>query len=280
MKPFNYIQATSLEEASKALIDNKGKAMILNGGTDLLVRLRDDLIEPQTIVDIKRIKDLKEVSYDEIKGLTIGALTTMNELGDIDVIQENYSFLSEAAHTVGSLQIRNRATLAGNICNASPLADTATSLLTLDAKVNTYHAENGTRSISIHEFFTGPRTNSLEVGEIVTSITIPPTKGKGVYVKNARREEVDLSTVGVAVFKDDKHNFKIALGAVAATPIRAYKAEEIISNSNLTEEMITQAAQIAKETATPISDIRASKEYRSEMVEVMTKRAIEKILEA
>jgi CO/xanthine dehydrogenase FAD-binding subunit len=280
MKPFNYIQARSLEEASKALIDNKGKAMILNGGTDLLVRLRDDLIEPQTIVDIKRIKDLKEVSYDEIKGLTIGALTTMNELGDIDVIQENYSFLSEAAHTVGSLQIRNRATLAGNICNASPLADTATSLLTLDAKVNTYHAENGTRSISIHEFFTGPRTNSLEVGEIVTSITIPPTKGKGVYVKNARREEVDLSTVGVAVFKDDKHNFKIALGAVAATPIRAYKAEEIISNSNLTEEMITQAAQIAKETATPISDIRASKEYRSEMVEVMTKRAIEKILEA
>jgi CO/xanthine dehydrogenase FAD-binding subunit len=280
MKPFNYIQARSLEEASKALIDNKGKAMILNGGTDLLVRLRDDLIEPQTIVDIKRIKDLKEVSYDEIKGLTIGALTTMNELGDIDVIQENYSFLSEAAHTVGSLQIRNRATLAGNICNASPLADTATSLLTLDAKVNTYHAENGTRSISIHEFFTGPRTNSLEVGEIVTSITIPPTKGKGVYVKNARREEVDLSTVGVAVFKDDKNHFKIALGAVAATPIRAYKAEEIISDSNVTDEMILQAAQIARETATPISDIRASKEYRSEMVEVMTKRAIQKILEA
>src|SRR5699024_10022167 len=102
-------------------------------------------------------------------------------------------FLEVAAHTVGSMQIRNRATIVGNICNASPLADTATALLVLDASVNTYHAQKGERTISIHEFFTGPRKTSLEPGEIVVSITIPKTKGEGVYLKNARREEVDLS---------------------------------------------------------------------------------------
>ncbi|MCR1897730.1 xanthine dehydrogenase family protein subunit M [Irregularibacter muris] len=280
MKSFNYVKATTLEEASNILIENGAKATILNGGTDLLVRLRENLIQPEAIVDIKGIPELKDTYYDENTGLTIGAMTTMNGLGEIKEIQENYAFLADAAHTVGSLQIRNRATLTGNICNASPLADTATSLLVLEAKVNTYHAKNGRRSIAIHEFFTGPRTNTLEMGEIVTSITIPPTKGKGIYIKNARREEVDLSTVGVAVFKEDNGQFRIALGAVAATPIRAYKAEEIISNQEVTEDRIEQAAKVARETATPITDIRASKEYRSEMVEVMTRRAIKKLIEA
>lgn len=142
MKKFEYLKAATLEEASLALIEGQGKAVILNGGTDVLVRIREKLIQPELVIDIKGISELKDIKYDE-KGLTIGALTTMNELGEIKEIQENYSFLSDAAHTVGSVQIRNRATLVGNICNASPLADTATSLLVLDATINTYHAQKG-----------------------------------------------------------------------------------------------------------------------------------------
>lgn len=280
MNKFDYFKAKTLDEVSTMLIENNGKAEILNGGTDLLVRLREKLIDPELVIDIKGIDELRGIKSDPQAGLTIGALTTMNELGEIDDIKNNYAFLADAIHTVGSVQIRNRATLIGNICNASPLADTATSLLVLDAKVNTYHAEKGEREISIHEFFTGPRTNILELGEIVVSITIPTVKGKGVYLKNARRAEVDLSTVAVAVFKDDKDQYKIALGSVAATPIRAFKAEEILNNGNLTDEIVVQAAKVARETATPITDIRASKDYRSEMVEVMTKRAIKKLLEA
>jgi carbon-monoxide dehydrogenase medium subunit len=280
MNKYDYIKAKTLDEVSKLLIEKNGKATILNGGTDLLVRLRENLIEPELVIDIKGIKELRGISFDDQVGLTIGALTTMNELGEIDEINKNYAFLADAAHTVGSVQIRNRATLVGNICNASPLADTATSLLVLNAKINTYHVEKGERTISIHEFFTGPRTNSLELGEIVVSITIPTVKGKGVYLKNARRAEVDLSTVAVAAFKDDKNQYKIALGSVAATPIRAFKAEEILNNGDVTDATVLQAAKVARETATPITDIRASKDYRSEMVEVMTKRAIKKLLEA
>ena len=115
----------------------------------------------------------------------------------------------------------------------------------------------------------GPRTNSLELGEIVVSVTIPPVKGKGIYYKNSRRAEVDLSTVAVATFRDSGGKFKIALGAVAATPIRTFKAEEILNSGEIDDDIIMQASKVARETATPITDIRASKEYRSEMVEVM-----------
>ena len=279
MKKFEYLKAATLEEASLALIEGQGKAVILNGGTDVLVRIREKLIQPELVIDIKGISELKDIKYDE-KGLTIGALTTMNELGEIKEIQENYSFLSDAAHTVGSVQIRNRATLVGNICNASPLADTATSLLVLDATINTYHAQKGRRTISIHEFFTGPRTNSLELGEIVVSVTIPPVKGKGIYYKNSRRAEVDLSTVAVATFRDSEESSRLALGAAAATPIRTFKAEEILNSGEIDDDIIMQASKVARETATPITDIRASKEYRSEMVEVMVRRSIKKLLEA
>ncbi|MBU4362737.1 xanthine dehydrogenase family protein subunit M, partial [bacterium] len=200
MKEFEYLKPDSIKEIISILSHFEEKAQILNGGTDLIVEMRDKIIQPEYLVDIKAIPQFNKITYDEQEGLEIGATVTLNEISDSKVVRAHYPILVEACKTVGSYQVRNRATLVGNICNASPAADTAPPLLVLEAKVNII-GPTGEKIVPINQFFTGVKKNILKKGEIVTSITIPPIKGKwvGVYLKQGRKKEVDLATVGVAV---------------------------------------------------------------------------------
>ncbi|MFA5524748.1 MAG: xanthine dehydrogenase family protein subunit M [Tissierellales bacterium] len=276
MKSFEFFKPQTLKEASELLIAHGDNAHILNGGTDLVVRMRENLTTPEVIVDIKGIKELHEISYDANNGLFVGACVKLSDMAHKKVVVENYSFLADAAETVGSGQVRNLATMAGNNVNASPLADTSTPLLATDAVVCIY-GPNGEREVSIHDFFKGVRKTCLVHGEIVTGIKIPAYKElKGVFTKNSRRKDVDLSTVCTTVVKVGDE-IRIAMGAVAPTPIRAWEAEKLAKGAELTDEVINKIADMAASEAKPIDDVRASKEYRVEMVRVMVRRSLEEL---
>jgi len=250
------------------------KAQILNGGTDLIVEMRDKIIQPEYLVDIKAIHQLNRITYNKQDGLNIGATVTLNEISDSKVVQRNYPILAEACKTVGSYQVRNRATLVGNICNASPAADTAPPLLVLEAKVNIV-GPDGEKTVLLNQFFVGVKKNILKKGEIVTSVIVPSLRDKwtGVYLKQGRRKDVDLATVGVAVvcIRDE---IRIALGAVAPTPIRAFKTEELLKGKTIDESLLEKAGKSALTEVSPISDVRSSQEYREEIIKVLVRRAI------
>lgn len=276
MKSFEYFKPQSLKEASKLLITHGENSHILNGGTDLVVRMRENLTTPDVIVDIKGIKELHSINYDDKEGLFVGACVKLSDMAHNRAVVEKYNFLADAAETVGSGQVRNLATMVGNNVNASPLADTSTPLLALDAKVCIY-GPNGEREVSIHDFFKGVRKTCLIHGEIVTGIRIPAYKDlKGVFTKNSRRKDVDLSTVCTTVVKIG-NEIRIAMGAVAPTPIRAWEAEKLANVPELTDEVINKIADMAASEAKPIDDVRASREYRIEMVRVMVRRSLEEL---
>ena len=274
MKEFEYLKPDSIEETISILSQYGQKAQILNGGTDLIVGMRDRIIQPEYLVDIKDIPQLNRITYNKQDGLNIGATVTLNEISNSKIVQTNYPILAKACKTVGSYQVRNRATLAGNICNASPAADTAPPLLVLEAKVNIISLV-GEKMIPINQFFTGVKKNVLKKGEFVTSVTVPPIKDKwtGVYLKQGRKKDVDLATVGVAVvcIRDE---VRIALGAVAPVPIRAFKTEELLKGKAIDEPLLEKIVKSALAEVSPISDIRSSKEYREEIIKILLKRAI------
>jgi len=274
LKKFEYLRPDSTKETISILSQRGERARILNGGTDLIVEMRDKIIQPEYLVDIKAIPQLNRITYNKQDGLNIGATVTLNEISNSKVVQTHYPILVKACKTVGSYQVRNRATLAGNICNASPAADTAPPLLVLEAKVNII-GPTGEKIVPINKFFTGVKKNILKKGEIVTSITIPPIKGKwvGVYLKQGRKKEVDLATVGVAVvcIRDE---VRIALGAVAPVPVRAFKTEELLRGKTIDESLLEKAGKSALTEVSPISDIRSSQEYREEIIKVLVRRAI------
>ncbi|MBF8984227.1 xanthine dehydrogenase family protein subunit M [Lutibacter sp. B2] len=271
MKNFEYFKPSTLKEASELLIKKGANAHILNGGTDLIIRMKEGITSPDVVVDIKGIKELHNIKFDEKEGLFVGACVVLNDMAHNQIVKEKYKVLSNAAKSVGSGQIRNKATMTGNICNASPLADTSTPLLALDAKVLVY-GPNGEREIPINELFVWVRKVSLEHGEIVKGVRIPAYENIiGDFQKISRRKEVDLSTVASTVVKINDE-IRIALASVAPTPIRARKAESFIKGKKLTDEVIEEAAKIAASEASPIEDVRASKEYRIEMIKIAVKR--------
>lgn len=274
MKKFEYFKPGSLKEASELLLKYGEDAHILNGGTDLIIRIEEGISNPEAVIDVKGIKELQDITLNENGDLIIGACVNLNDIAHNKTLYEKYEFLATAAHMVGSSQVRNRATMIGNICNASPLADTATPLLALDAKVLIYGPE-GEKEVSIHDFFVWVRKTCLKVGEIVTGVKIPntDTKLKGIFQKNSRRRMVDLSTVCGTIVKCD-NEVRIALGAVAPTPIRLRKTEEFLNNKELTDDVIMEAEKIAATEVAPIDDIRASKEYRIEMAKVIVRRGL------
>lgn len=274
MRKFEYLKPDSIKETISILSQYGKKAQILNGGTDLIVEMRDKIIQPEYVIDIKAIPQLNKITYNELNGLDIGATVTLNEVSDSKIVQEHYPILAEACKTVGSYQVRNRATLVGNICNASPAADTTPPLLVLEAKVNIV-GPDGEKTILLNQFFVGVKKNILKKGEIVTSVTVPPIKDEwtGVYLKQGRRKDVDLATVGVAVvcIRDE---IRIALGAVAPTPVRAFKTEELLRGKTIDESILEKAGKSALTEVSPISDVRSSKEYREEIIKVLVRRAI------
>lgn len=279
MKAFEYKRPSSLREASVFLSEGGSDAHILNGGTDLVIRMRERLTLPAVVVDIKGIPDLNRITFDGDKGLHIGACVNLNVLGEHEDVVRHYPFLSRAALSVGSVQVRNRATCVGNLCNASPLADTATPLLALDAVVLVYGPE-GEKEIPIRDFFVHVRKTCLKPGELVWGLRVPaPGTGlNGVFMKLSRRKEVDLSTVCCTVARTEG-GWRAAYGAVAPTPVRLPKTEALLDGAPLTSALVQEAAALAATEVSPIADTRSSREYRVEMVQVLMKRSLQAILE-
>lgn len=267
MRPFEYFRPVNLKEASELLLQYGEGAHLLNGGTDLIIRMRDGLTKPSAVVDLKGISSLNQIREDE-NSVFVGATVNLNQLGDHPSIRTLFPYLSDAALSVGSKQIRNRATCIGNLCNASPLADTATPLMALNAVFEVFGPQ-GERDLPIKDFFVFVRKTALTEGEIVKGIRIPKTNGLGVFSKLARRKEVDLSMVCMTLLKAED-GWRLSFGAVAPTPVRLPLTEALINEKAPIEKILESAVSEVK----PIDDVRASKEYRLEMVRVMLKRGL------
>jgi carbon-monoxide dehydrogenase medium subunit len=279
-----YIKPTSLEEASKFLAAHAGEARPFSGGTDCFVRLRDGVLKLNYLVDVKNLDGTKEISFDPKKGLTIGAAVTMNRVAVNPDVIKHYSNLVEAVNSVASYQLRNRATIIGNICNASPAGDTIGTCLALDGVLN-IHGMSGSKQIPLNSFFIAPGKTVLQPGDIVVSITLPvPPQGFfGVYKKLGRNVISDLSIVGVSVLgypskeTASGYKFRIALASVAPVPFVASKAEAVLAEKKITPDVIIEAAQAAMDSITPIDDVRGSARYRKYMVRNLTREALTEV---
>ena len=273
MKEFDYYQPKTIAEASELRARFGKAAVLLNGGTDVVIQLRERLIAPDAVIDIKHIPGLDRITFDKQNGLVIGACATVAALSADENVKRYYPFLAEAAESIGSKQVRNRATCIGNIVNASPLCDTGTPLYALNAVV-LLESASGKREVPITEFITFVRKTVLKEDELVTAIRVPYVEGvKGVFTKVARRKEVDLSTICGTIVKDG-NGFRIALGAVAPTPVRLPKTEALLAGKPLTGALIEEAAKLAQTEVSPIDDVRASKAYRLDVTEVIVKNGL------
>ena len=281
---FNYLEPATVEEAVSLLSKYDGKAKAIAGGTDLLVQIRNKAIKPEYVVDIGYISGLDYINYDEKQGLRIGALTTIRAIEKSDKLRQVYPVISQAAGLLGSVAIRNVATIGGNLCNALPSADTAPPLIGLSARAR-IAGSGGERLVSLEDFFTGVGSTVLRNDELLVEIEVPvPLPGtRGVYLKYTR-SAVDLAVVGVAVIitlEPDEvcRDIKIVLGAVASTPMRAQSAEEIIRGKTIDEAIIDRCAQAASDEAHPRPDsIRASPEEKKEIVRLFITQAIKQII--
>jgi len=280
---FKYLTPATLDEALSLLSRYKGRAKVIAGGTDIIPKLkRREIGAPDYVIDLKAIPGLDNIKYD-VSGLSIGALATIGAVEASAIIREKFGILARAAQSMASPQVRNRGTIAGNICNAVPSADSAPPLLTLGTKLKLV-SQKGERTVSIGDFFTAPNQTVISDEEILREIQIPhpPPNSKGIYLKLTPRRAMDLAIVGVAVVVTAQdgvcQDIRIALGAVAPTPIRAKKAEAILRNQKFDDELIEKAARTAAGQSKPIDDHRASAEYRRDMVEVLVKRAIKQAI--
>lgn len=282
---FDYIKPKNIDEAVSLLEGNKnGKYRVYAGGTDIIPKIKSRVVNaPEVLIDLKGIANLDYINHDTKDGLRIGALSSVYSVAHSSIVLENYPILAQAANSIAATQIQNLGTIVGNICNAVPSADSAPALLCLKAKLLCI-SSRGEQTIEIEDFFTGPGKTSLNPDEVLKEIRIPGSleKGRGVYIKLSPRSRMDLAVVGVAatskVEKGVFRDVRIGLGAVAPTPLRAKGAEEILIGEKVDEKIIEKAAKKASEECTPISDHRASAEYRRIMVEVLVRRAIHKTI--
>lgn len=283
---FDYVKPDSLVEASQFLAQHAGQARPFLGGTDVFVRMRDGFWPSAYLVDVKYLDGTADLRFDPATGLTVGAGVNMNRVIASPVVAEHYPLLVEACRAVASHQLRSRATIAGNICNASPAGDTIGSCLVLDGTVNV-HGVDGFRKEPLATFFLGPGKNTLKAGDIVTSVAfpLPPSGSAGKYIKLGRNAVGDLAIVGVTVFgypdsgKPSGCCFRIALASVAPIPLRAVEAETILANKPINEATIAEAALAAMNACNPIDDVRGSARYRKLMVRNLTRLAVTQVYE-
>lgn len=281
MVRFGYRAPKTLADLSRILAEDPG-ARIIAGGTDVLVGIRIGRMRPTVLVDLKNLEDLKFIRNGGGKrpGLALGARTTMAEIEDSPLVRGPFASLAQAARLVGSRQIRNTATIGGNMCNASPAADTAPPLLTMEAEA-IIDGPGGKRAVPLAEFFQGPGQTALQRGEILAEIRVPPTSvaTRTIYLRHVTRMTVDIAIVAVAALLEVEGSLcvraRVALGAVAPTPIRVPAVEAFLEGKHLPNEaVIEKAAQMVAEASRPISDVRGSAEFRRKMVHVYTRRAL------
>ena len=283
---FDYIKPSSLSEASQLLAAHAGEARPLMGGTDIFVRMRDRVWTDKYLVDIKGLDGMNDIVYDPARGLTIGASVNMNQVITSSEVINFYPLLAEAAAKVASYQLRTRATIVGNICNASPAGDTIGGCILLGGVLNV-HGIEGMRQEPLSAFFLGPGETVLYAGDIVTSIEFPPpTPGfVGKYIKLGRNESSDLAIVGVtAVGYPDEDTasgfrFKLALASVAPTPLVVGSVEAILAEKPITQQTLGEASQAAMDACNPIDDVRAGARYRKLMVRNLSLAALSEVWE-
>jgi CO/xanthine dehydrogenase FAD-binding subunit len=275
---FDYIKPASLAEASTFLAQHVGEARAFSGGTDTFVRMRDGVWKDKYLVDVKGLPGMQDLTFDLARGLTVGAAVNMNRLIASSEVNEYYPVLAEAAHTVASYPLRTRATIAGNICNASPAGDTIGAGLVLDAKLRV-HGVDGARVEPLRAFFKGPGKTVLKAGDIVSAVEfpIPPKGAQGKYIKLGRNAIGDLAIVGVTAlgYPDNTasgYRFYLALASVAPTP--SMPDMSLLSERSVDEATIDEAAEFAMNSVTPIDDVRGSARYRKLMVRNLTRKAL------
>lgn len=280
---FDYIRPASLTEASRFLADHPGEARPLLGGTDIFVRMRDGFWKDKYLVDVKRLDSTDKISFDPQAGLTVGAGVNMNRVIASQAVQEYYRLLADACRSVASYQLRSRATIVGNICNASPAGDTIGASLLLGGVLNV-HGTTGLRQVSLVGFFLGPGKTVLQPGDIVTSIQFPlPSRpSAGVYLKLGRNTWSDLSIVGVTAYiaadpsLPSGYRFRVALASVAPVPLVISAVEDYLGSQPVSLEAFQQAARLAEAACSPIDDVRGSARYRKAMVRKLTEKALVK----
>ena len=280
MNRFEYLDAHTLPEAISCLGQDDGTRVVA-GATDFLVRWRQGVWKPRAVLSIKRIPGLDRVDHNPAAGLSLGPLVTIRTLELHPLIQQHYPALSQAAATFAGAQIRNLATIGGNICNASPSGDTLPALIACGAECRLIGPE-GERLVPLESFFLGPGRTALRPAEILIELHLPPPLPHtgALYIKHSPRSAMDISTVGVAsvvtLAGQDGicREVQITLGAVAPTVIRAKSAEALLCGQRLEAGLIQQAARAATEDARPIDDIRGTARHRRAIVEALTGRTL------
>ena len=308
MKKFDYFKPKNLEEVLTLLAKYGEKAKLIAGGTDVIVMIKQKAMAPDVLISLRGIPDLDQIKFNG--SLSIGPMVTHRGIEKSEVIRKNFSALTDATDYLGSVQIRNVATIGGNICTAAPSADTATPLLVLgtQAKIKSLKKE---RTVPVEEFFKGPGETELKPGELVRELLIPkllPNTGSAYY-KLQRRLALDLPILGVSVLLSlDKNkvtcsdmlcttspissilhkmeedeiickDVRIALGVAAPTPMRAVKAETLLRGKKLSDELLEEVANTASQEAQPRDTIRGEAWYRKDMVRVLVKRMAMKCIE-
>ncbi len=284
IKKFEFFDPPSLAGVLELLERFEGRGKLIAGGTDLLVQMKNHLLAPEKVINLMNVPELK--GLEERGGeLRIGALVHHAQLDNSPFLKGGWEVLSEAARKVGSVQIRHRGTLGGNLCNASPSADTAPPLLVLGTEVN-LAGTRGRRRLPLESFFLGPGNTAIRPDEVLVEVFVPqtPPDSRVAFLKLGRRKSLDLALVSVAVLLTMDQDgvtcrrARVALGGVAPTPLSAKETEKALEGEKLDGAGIRRGGEVARGECQPISDIRASAEYRREMVRVLTERAIKKCL--
>jgi CO/xanthine dehydrogenase FAD-binding subunit len=286
MQVLDYVSAGSVEEVVGLLTSHNGKARLLSGGTDLLVQMRENRRRAEMLIDLKNIAELTSIHYDPQTGLWIGAAASCSEIRRNPSVLERYPGLVDAIRLIGGVQIQSRATVGGNLCNASPAADSIPALIVHNAKCLIVN-NSGTHEIPVEQFCVAPGKNALQDGEFLLAILVPviPENFGAHYLRFIPRNEMDIAVVGAgaSVTLDEAKqkilSARIALGAVAPTPLFVEEAGSFLVDKEITQENIREAAKIAQAAARPISDLRGTVEHRRHLCAVLTRRALEKAIE-
>jgi CO/xanthine dehydrogenase FAD-binding subunit len=271
---FEYMKPGTMREAVKTLARYGTRARVLAGGTDLVTLIAENMATPDAVVDIKGVPGLDKIEFKN-GVLSIGALVTFSDLRDSTVIAKKFPVIREMTGWLASVGIRNRATMVGNICSAVPCCDSGPVLLVYDAAV-LVTGPSGKRKVPLRDWFLGPRKTVLKRGEIATGVAVPLPKRKhaACFVKLRRYEGEDLAQASVTVLTLAGNSYRISFGSVAPRPIRGEKIEALLEGQALSDDLIQQAVRLVPEEIAPITDIRASKEYRMHMVGVMLERGL------
>jgi carbon-monoxide dehydrogenase medium subunit len=279
---FRYIRPKTMQEALQLLDEHKDQAKILAGGIGLLAFMKERLVDPRWVVDIKALSELQTLRDDGPKGLTIGATVSMNHLLDFPPLKEKYRALRDCIAVLSDPVLRNRSTILGNICEALPFVDGPTPLLIFDAEIETASVK-GNRRIPINEFIKGIAETALEPNELAVAVHLkaPPENSKSLFLKHVSSSEfsiVNVAALSANPLRPESRTVRLAYGAISPTPKRVYEIEELFKRKTPVQKLIDEAVEAVKKSADPMTDVLAKAEYRSHMLEVLTVKAFRRLL--